>query len=301
MAASTHPGRRFRHQSYGFTLIELLVVIAIIAILAAMLLPALARSKKKAQGVYCMNNTHQLAVAWVMYADDNNGTLVYNCDGPSAGKVQGMDSWCGGWLDFNNANMDNVDINLLIRHDQGGTYGYCGYLGAYVKNPSSFKCPADRSVINWSGKTTSRVRSVSMNNYVGKGTRTWKGSQSGSGTLIIRQGSSKYPLMEKTAAILSPVNLFVFLDEREDGINDGWFASDPDDPWQIIDYPASYHGQAGGFAFADGHSEIHRFYDARTMPVVVSGQSLPLNANLFGDRDVRWLAQKAAGLTAPPY
>jgi prepilin-type processing-associated H-X9-DG protein len=100
--------------------------------------------------------------------------------------------------------------------------------------------------------------------------------------------------------MLTPAMLFVFLDEREDSINDGWYASDPDTKWQIVDYPASYHGNAAGYAFADGHSEIHRFRDARTMPVLKQGQLLPLNVNLNGDQDILWMAQRAAGVTAYP-
>src|SRR3954453_21561092 len=92
--------RPMSHKPDGCTLIELLVVIAIIAILAAMLLPALARTKRKTQGVYCMNNTKQLTLCWIMYADDNIGRLVYNRDGGSSGHSAGNESWCGGWLDF---------------------------------------------------------------------------------------------------------------------------------------------------------------------------------------------------------
>src|SRR5436309_4241532 len=65
----------------GFTLIEMLVVVAIIAILAALLLPALAKAKCKAHGIYCLNNQKQLVLAWVMYADDNQDKLVPNHDG----------------------------------------------------------------------------------------------------------------------------------------------------------------------------------------------------------------------------
>ena len=94
--------------------------------------------------------------------------------------------------------------------------------------------------------------------------------------------------------------MFVLLDEREDSINDGWYATDPDVLYQLVDYPASYHGSAGGFSFADGHSEIHKWMDSRTMPVLQQSQTLPLNVNLPGDKDVLWLAQHSAGQAAYP-
>ncbi len=261
----------------------MLVVIAIIAILAALLLPALSRARQKTQGIYCMNNTRQLDIGWYMEADDNGGRLAPNRDGTQVGKSAADAAWAGGWLDFSSST-DNTNTELLVNHDK---YPYAAYLGPLIKSVNVFRCPADKSVVNIAGAQMNRVRSVSMNNFVGTLSRTWT-------------KPSRYQLCEKSSQILAPALMFVFLDEREDSINDGWYASDPDTKWQIIDYPASYHGNACGYSFADGHSEIHRFRDARTMPVLKQGQNLQLNVNINGDQDILWMAQRAAGVTSYP-
>src|SRR5438094_7756836 len=81
-------GRTAGVQQGAFTLIELLVVIAVIAILASLLLPVLVRTRAKAQGIFCLSNTRQLNLAWLLYADDHNGRLAYNLGGDV--KVRGV-------------------------------------------------------------------------------------------------------------------------------------------------------------------------------------------------------------------
>jgi prepilin-type processing-associated H-X9-DG protein len=266
----------------GFTLVELVIIVALVGLLASMLAPAMARTKPNSASFQCQNNLRQLAFSWKMYADDNNGSLVYNRDG-NVGYSAGNEAWVGGWLEYT-TNPDSTNTGLLIDHTK---YPYCAFLGPYIKTPLAFKCPADRSTARTAGGTMPRVRSVSMNNYVGTGSRTWT-------------TPSRYALCTRFEQIKLPGCMFVFLDEREDCINDGSFATDPDTRYQLIDFPASCHNNAGGFSFADGHAETHRWKDRRTMPVLQPGQILTLNINLPGDVDLLWLAQHAAGSLSYP-
>jgi len=268
----------------GFTLVELVVVVALVCLLATMLAPTLARTKPNSASFQCQNNLRQLAFAWKMYADDNNGNLVYNRDGGIAGKAAGSEAWVAGWLDFT-ASTDNTNTALLIDHNK---YPYGAYLGPYVKTPLVFKCPADRSTAPVGGGPKPRVRSVSMNNHVGIGSRTWS------------RYSVGFPICSNFAQIKLPAYMFVILDEREDSISDGCFETDPDTLYQVVDYPASYHNNAGSFSFADGHSELHHWNDPRTRPLLQPGQFLSLSINLPGDKDVLWLAQHAAGVASYP-
>jgi len=267
----------------GFTLVELVVVVAMVGLLATMLAPTMARTKPSSASFQCQNNLRQLAFGWKMYADDNNGNLVYNTDGGNSGKQTGNESWAGGWLDFS-ASTDNTNTEILVNHSK---YLYGAYLGPYIKNPLTYKCPADHSTAPLVGGPKPRVRSISMNCFIGAETRTWT-------------TPSKYTLCTKATQIKSPAGMSVFLDEREDSINDGLFWTAPDTLYQLVDYPASYHNNAGGFSFADGHSEIHRWKDRRTTPVLSPGQLLALNVNLPGDMDVLWLAQRGAGVASYP-
>jgi prepilin-type N-terminal cleavage/methylation domain-containing protein/prepilin-type processing-associated H-X9-DG protein len=264
----------------GFTLIELLVVIAIIAILAAMLLPALGKAKQRAHAVMCMSNSRQLALAWRMYAEDNADRIPF-AYAPDFEDPNARYAWVTGILNFDPFNRANWDINNNLARSPLWTY--CG------KQPGIWKCPADRATVNVPGQGVKpRVRSMSMNIWTG-GNQGTDGGWGPTWKVYRKIGDMIQP---------GPANTFVLLEEREDSINDGFFVvlmeSYPDASKTVmVDFPASYHAGAAGFAFADGHSEIHKWRDPRTMPVLKPGQDLPLNQSLPNNQDVVWMQDRS--------
>jgi prepilin-type N-terminal cleavage/methylation domain-containing protein/prepilin-type processing-associated H-X9-DG protein len=261
-------------ETRAFTLIELLVVIAIIAILAAMLLPALAKAKERANAIKCMNNTKQLMLGWMMFATDNDDALMNNGVAGLSGDAR---RWVAGTMDWT-ANPDNADRRKLVDKSQSG-------MADYVPSPEVYRCPSDiyQSPANPPG---SRVRSVAMNATLG-------GNQN---NLNNQYPDRTYIATFKKLSQLSrpgPSETFVTLDEHPDSIDDGIF--------QVYagllkanaifrNLPASYHAGAAGFSFADGHSEIHKWKDPRTIQPVRYQSWGTLNLkDMPGNVDYEWV------------
>lgn len=256
----------------GFTLIELLVVIAIIAILAGLLLPALSKAKIKSQGIMCMNNGKQLMLAWALYAGDNQDRLLAAED-----SFPNRPNWFPGWLTFSSATA-NWDINVdMVKSPM---WPYTG------KSKDIFKCPADTASVKATGGVTRpRVRSISMSQVFSFG--SWLPSPP----------SGKWRIYNKLGSIISPSKTWVFVDEHPDSINDAAFAvqcqgADKPGTAMIIDFPASYHNGACGFAFSDGHSEIHRWKGSNIQPPAKYNGLLTLAVPAGNSWvDVKWMAE----------
>jgi prepilin-type processing-associated H-X9-DG protein/prepilin-type N-terminal cleavage/methylation domain-containing protein len=224
------------HRKIAFTLIELLVVIAIIAILAALLLPTLTKTKTKAEALTCGNNIKQLSLAWALYADDNGDLLVNNHGVPET--LLRRQTWANNvedWL----ASDDNT--NLVFLSDSK--------LGPFANRATRiYKCPGDRVP----APNGERIRSMSMNAMIGN-----------PGELTNRF-NPLYVQFYKKSEFKNPSDTFVFLDEQADTINDGFFVNRLEEyMWGNV--PGSYHNGGANFSFADGHLESHRWRVANTV------------------------------------
>jgi prepilin-type N-terminal cleavage/methylation domain-containing protein/prepilin-type processing-associated H-X9-DG protein len=236
----------------GFTLIELLVTVTIVALLAAFLLPALSFARERGRSLSCVSNLRQLGFALQLYAGDHDDELPFNmgADGIRRTVASGRNlNWVNNVMTWE-LDPDNTNEVQAVR----------GGLGPYLDGATSiYRCPSDRALsrVQRDAGWSHRVRSVSMNAMLGNAGEFLSGT--------VNTNNPGYEQFFRLSQIPNPEDIFAFVEEHPDSINDGYFIN-RFGTYEWMDLPASYHGRAGSFAFADGHAESHRWRNSGTMP-----------------------------------
>lgn len=263
----------------AFTLIEMLVVVSIIGILASLLLPSLARGKARGRQLFCANNIRQLALACAAYAHENDDRLPYNLGATEIARMLregGNYNWAGSLMNWE---LDAENTNLLLNIDAG--------LGQYVaRSARVFRCPNDSvlSEVQREAGWRERSRSISMNAMIGDA-----GEFTRTGTNV---NNPSYRQYLKASQVGSPSEIFVFIEEHPDSINDGYFLNKAY-YWEWLDLPASYHTGGANLSYADGHVEPRKWVNSLTRrPAKPDAAQLPINLNRDDRQDFEWLIRR---------
>jgi prepilin-type N-terminal cleavage/methylation domain-containing protein len=259
-------------RTIGFTLVEVLVVISVIALLAAILLPALSKASERARAIFCLNNTKQLVLAWQLYSDEHEGWLPYNL-GMNGSSFRTNLNWVNNVMTWD-LSSDNTNVGTIT----GAS------LGPYLSGATSiYRCPSDTalSAVQRAAGWSARIRSYSMNAMVGNA-----GNFSTNG---VNSNNPGYKQFFKITQVFRPAEIFVFLDEHPDSINDGYFLERDYYPeWH--DLPASYHNSSTAFSFTDGHGTLHHWTLTETvLPPQPDAANLPIPISANKNADFEWV------------
>jgi len=259
----------------GWMLRDCCTVVAVVSLLLVVTMASASRNEADGSALACRDNLRRLIQAWQMYADDHAGRIVPN-NGSDPNQLRG--TWAAGWMDYQST--DNTNTTFLVNPE--AHQGRTGLLGPYLQRDASvFLCPADYSTVTLAGRVHRRVRSVSMNNWMG-------------GDAYCGQ-SHLFREYRNQAELTSPANRWVLMDERPDSINDSWHAVRMHEEY-LNDFPGFFHSGGAWLAHADGQVAHRRWIDSRTVPSMRAGEFLPLIVPHPGSLDMAWLRERTTEL-----